>query len=1778
MSLKRPSSALRNMRNVLDETRQQSRERRANLLGAPVRQPTVSRSAGLAAMSSHLRDAGLTGEQEAGWLENLPKPVTGALRGLASMLEPFQLPQDVFFATVAGVLDRETTVAERLARVQWGHYAPGGEAPERVADGQEIMKLMGFDDTVAKWGGIAADLVVDPLVFGSWFRVAGKLSKSAELVNMGNRIDRLMSPAGVATDLNRVARRSESYRAWQDSTIENLLAAVRNPESQVFGIQRFGEKVTGALDRILPQDTMLQVRFGRELGRDIGRVKREAEIFGRDTVSQALLDIERIMAGASGEMQRDMVRGVLRSLDESAFTRQGILEQINIGVVREAMDSAVSDVVMQQRGASFAALGGRVPDELDPSGQLRALGGEIREALAAGFDPSEAHNAERIINDMLMQRMDSAVAGRRSALIDLAGEEARKLGLSVEEVERTQRRTAELFDEYLASALTIDARIGLVTSGYDFISTGIRKRAVELGASMDEAASIFQTILRTGLLRGQKGIEELWNTATNITIRGPRYHSQRDVMRRVEDVRIRTNAVLGYTGELNALKDSFKTTVRAPAQRYRRTIDSLRAQRDEAIQATRAERDQAVAGWRRRSAKEQEELDEVARAARAERDEAVEGLRAERAAGQQATSDEYSDLLFAGHASVLVRSERLAEAMSRLSPQRLSPRITRDPLFTELPDTARQLRDARVRYEAYADEIVAAERVNGNMASKFIRAEKEVLDLVAKQEEMLTRFEALLGDVATTARRGPSRTLSGLRERVAGWRSEAADLRVALQESRDYKMRHVEMVKETARGFREENLAASRAAREAARGVTEQAEATKAAVRESAQAGIGETRSYYRSVQDDIRRGYQQRAGEARAARDSAVEEAQARVAATRASMEAEYDALGRGKPGSAKDRAYVARHAAGRPRREPIEPAHPMALQGTNASLDEILAARLERAEERLYRGARPADDADIRLLTQDEVEELLREPITFGELMGSITEMQALPLGDYLQGLMNGHLRKTYGLFMDGTNFQTYIDRVRRGSIISGALIDEMNLRQLMPGLEAEADLISGYHQALVSAGGGKVLRRSGIERHLAENGVSSERINQAMEAIIRGLNDSPAFHTALDVLKERQLTYLGQIRQAQRIAAGSDTPMVANRRFFQERVNLPDEIAATLGEHAQASLSLYEGARVAERVAGRQEFTQRLYNLARDHGLIKSAPFVNPYRTRYVKLGDGDSALGGFAGQWVHPYLVKELQRLASVEPQFLGAGFQRLRSLITGGYLASPSVLAANFVGGFYQAATAGVNPVVMAKRMQEVLPDMVAASRGEVTELMAALKRHLDLEMSSLVGSERIQDFSRLIRDNIEMSPEGMRRFADNMARKYEEFLQRPGIGKFRVPFAGLEGFQFSENWFKVAAFKEMREQLARNGAPPLRPGGPRRQLTPAEVDAAAAEFARLVVFDYSQLPLGLERLKQSGLVMFPGFPYFLASRTLSAALNRPGTLAVADRLTEAISNVTLDPLDQIAAYLGMPEYLREEQGVPLPFSVRAGSGGHDQVSMIPFAQLVPTNTIWDGLVGGGSGSNPWAESITQAGMWGPLFDVLTALVYNDGEATVTARFGHRVHDPGAEGAEKAGQVFRFLYNTMAPSIIRRGIRQDYQGQLQGLLPGLGEMLAGLGSPMPEELASVLYTFEERRTGRPERGWREDVIASFLRTPTLVALEGPLAGIREEMENARGNLNDELGVLTTRYRRAQEAGDEAAAARIFERMKAKRDEFNEKWRAYVEFYRANTARRQQQRGQ
>lgn len=1798
-------------------------------------------------------------DESGSFLDKVPKPLAGAVRGLASMLEPLQLPQDVLFAALAGSMDPDSTITQRLSKIQLRDYLPGGEAPARPASGEEIFRLMGFNEEVSKWAGIAADLTVDPLIFGSWLRVTGKVSRIEELVTLGNRFDHFTSPLGLAKETNRVLRRSESYSQFLDSRMERLVGALRNPDSVVFGIQRFGERATRLMDRVLPSDVMYRVRFGNEAGQQLFDAERKAMSAGIRLSENARLMLQRAQVGVDGDQSRHILQLYVQALEAQPRAREMHLSSLS-PYIRELTETEIYALARDQAGVGFVPLA-RDPETIqnpqlrtlleDAQGSLRQLGDELPDELRRVLDGEAGQPGWN-------SRVDEAKARVREAV----AREGQRGGLTAEGIEAAQRQASAAFDNYLKDTLTIDALLGYHLSGYEFVSNGFRSSVFELTGDLNLAQKLWLRWFGAGLTRGEEGIAQLREQSTGIKLTTEAQIQSDEMLRQMRNRQARLKAVEDRLAELEAIKRADADAIAAPGLRR----DAVVARTSEEIARQEARKAAYEARKANVTAYHEARREQIRRYADSDDVRFAEDLA--QAAGQQVES------LVGGRDGLIPALSAYVNQVRDFMMNHVEREVIRSRGGQAVLSTLRRLEEQAAKYQKALTEVVTAELPTPQQMNRLLQAQRNIARSVEVHAQQWRRLESLKANAdAITLRSAAPRPTSeqvytvrlpsafyddvlgqgpGLSGKVlrslkngqvdveltaaqydeflamasayagdqgihaerlrlardAAERREAQRLKRAAESAERALARATPTVREVAQA-----APAGRAVPQEVSDITAQlakdslelqrmfspdshpgtAEAYAYADRvieilkqrratanihaESGRREAAQATEYAQAVQhniDDAAARIAAAREEASTARRVAREETQAArasVRARRAAEQATREAEGLPRPGSRADLLNVARSVDYQPRSMPQRtPA--LAYDGENPTMSDILAARIKRQLDA---------STDVRTSVRHEdldYEALLEQPITFGELWDRVSGLQALNFGEYAQGLMNGHLRKAYGLFIDGDNFERYIDALTSGGVIvKNRVLDDSDFRQYLPGMTAEADLLTEYHRSLLQAGGGAIIRRDGMIRFLEGQGVAPQRINQVIETLQRNLNNNPYHLNNIELVKSLRTKYLSELRRLRdEPVTGGNLPL-RNQALFQERVELPEAMVAQLGEYANATFSVLETAEYASRVLPRQNYFQNTLEVARRNGLIKPHEFHDEWGTTYRKIAEGDGVLGAYAGQYVHPHLLKELERMATVDKPLIPAAFNRVRSLITGGYLAAPSVLAANFVGGLYQGATAGIDPVTMLRRMHEVLPDMLAAARGEQTELMRKLMAHGDLDITGLVGSDKAADFSRLVRQDVGFGSEGVQRLFDNVTSWYEDFLQRPGLGRFRVPFAGLQGFQFTENWFKVAAFKEASERLAREGLPSATGRGVRK-LTPLEIERTAAEFARTVVFDYSTLPSSLDFAKKTGLVLFPGFAYFLAGRTLNTALTRPGVLAVSDRLSEALMNAQLPLEDQVLAWLGMPDWLKEEQGVPLPLSAHEGREGARQASFIPLAQLVPTVTLWDWAAGGGTGGNPWGESLTQLGLWGPLFDAVSAIFEGDGEATFTGRYGHQVFDPGSQGHEKAGQVFRFLYNTMAPSVVRKTLTADYDGRAQGLLPSVARGLRDITGGTPEDFVHGAYTISERATGRPDKRWQDQIVANFLRTPTVVALEGPLAGIRDMYGKDRQRYTAERSALVQRYDRARAAGQAAAAEELRARINALSEEFNDKWAAYQELYDAYVQQRKRERAQ
>lgn len=1746
----------------------------------------------------------------------LRQTLGGAVRGLASALEPLQLPQDAMFAVIAGALDPNTTITERLRRMDLKDYLPGGEAPERPASGEEIFNLLGFDETTAKWAGIAADVAVDPLVFGSWLRVGGKLANVDSLVRLGDRFDHFISPIGVAREVNQVLRRSKTISAWQDARTARVLEAIRNPESVVFGIQRFGEKATRVAQAVLPRDVMLQLTLGRESGLEILKAEQLARASGQRLTREALTMVQNAKYGPQGDTSKAVVQSLIKTMEGQSGALEGLMRVVKDPLERDFIEAATYTLAARQAGDTqvrLSFLTEVAPEEIADVA-LRELSESLRAALGQFDEYGHLDDlAERLI-DTTRAAVEPDRVAIRERLRQLVEARGRKLGLSEDDLIAEQRRVVSAFDDYLRETVTIDAKLGLELSGYPFVSNMLRGRVFELTGDFQLADRLFKRILAVGMTEGEAGLARLRQESTGIRLDDVVDAITPEAEKRLTRVMVGMRAADEVIARIRQAEEGFEV------QRVARR--AARAAEDEALKAQRAQFGRVVKGERQYAEERLRTLAQGRRRALLDgQDDLVESARVyvQRFRDMWARLEDYnaprgSNLrpvkgrLLRGLTAVdelVDRYSRTVAAVVEAPAERLSRRLIGEVIKAEsalvrgLTEQARLFDDtiARLgakpkpvavrrpvtRVETRADTLPPRYQVRlpklfyddhvarGQQAGKVVRETKRhyVVELTKDELDGLSDAARRYADEGgqrglTVSAQAAARALGSAQPVSREAPPIVRAVRGLAEEAREPSVTpgtlaavDPDMAEVLFRGSADiyDHLARLRSMADEVRLNVERSLASKTRIAEELETVRAELAGRVQRIRQEVA-GHRKRLA-ARQAEVSAARKAEDAVAREerlrwQAQMAAEAEIEGVKKVGG---RAHI-RQVVQRAMREqgPVPrptPSDAMPLNGRNTTKEDIVATRIHNA----YRQAREGEQVDIRQVLADDV--------TFEELLGGIADMQALPLGEYLNGLMNGHLRRAYGLFLEGDDFERYIDRLKTGSIILSNVIDDGDLLGGLKGFEREAGLIREYQNALKSAGGGMVLRRDAIAEYLLSAGVDGRRVNEVLEQLTASATNSEKFHSNIRALRDSIDGYYERARGIERALADQDAALtVRNRALFQEQEMLTRNMREVLGDYAMASMSLVESAGLANRVVSRQRFFEATYKTAVERGLVKPEPFTDRYGAVYRHVTATDGAIGGFGGKYVHPYLYKELQRAAQVKKDLIPPAFTRIRALITGGYLAAPAVLAANFAGGFYQSALMGINPLVMARRMAEVAGDMRAGARGEFSGLLDEVRKNLDLDVTSLMGNADLDDLTRLVRIEAGMGPQGLRGFLDDLAGRYEKFLQRP----FGIRWAGLEGFQFTENWFKVAAYKEAKERFLRQGV-----RGPNGRFVPVSelrAQELAAEVARNVVFDYSTLPTSLNFLKRTGVVLFPGFHYFIAGRTLGAVLQRPGTVAVADRLSEALMNASLPFEEQAMLFLGMPEFLRHDQGVPLPGAVVEREDGSKQVSVIPLAQLVPTTTVWDSVLRGSfvHAGNPWAESLEQLGMWGPLLDIISAVTSGEGaDPRFTGRYGHVVFEGGTTGEEQVRHVLRFLYNTMAPSVVRKGITIDYQGRAQGLLPSVYRMFAQHALNLPDDLLAGIYSVEERRTGRPDKTWREGIVSAFLRTPQVIALDGPLAGIRNEMQRERDALNENVAALRRRYNRTRAAGDVATSEELLARMRALTEEFNARWAEYLHFY-------------
>jgi hypothetical protein len=805
--------------------------------------------------------------------------------------------------------------------------------------------------------------------------------------------------------------------------------------------------------------------------------------------------------------------------------------------------------------------------------------------------------------------------------------------------------------------------------------------------------------------------------------------------------------------------------------------------------------------------------------------------------------------------------------------------------------------------------------------------------------------------------------------------------------------------------------------------------------------------------------------------------------------------------PAEARRRATAARDAI------------PVERTTTNPEITNLYNRRLEGLSTPAPRGSE-----DAFKTTRQDAMGFTRNttPLTYRELLqfDEADSFSALDLGAYFRGLQEGHMRRTYAMFQDKKGADKWVESLRTGKVVMSNLLgDDMidtALRDIPTPNGNVADLIKGYRSALETEGRGTILSQRGIVNHLLENGVAKRDAKDAYGRLITQMN--PELEPVIKQLKDYADKYENKAAMGR---SGGFGPS-----FYGEREELDVPFLEMLGEYANPILSLAESADAAKTRISRQDFMREVYELGTRNGLVREGDYTDPNGAVF-KLVEGAGGWGAFDGKKIHPYLKMELER--SMKPPAireipLARAYDRVRSLITGGYLASPSVITANIAGGIYTSAMAGISPPRFIRALAQTFIPLL---KGESADL-GRLKDFNAVNDASIAAQNMAQATKRLSLVESGVRSGSLNEAFDNITGLIADQLQAP-LGQ---KWAGLEGFQFVEKWMRTAAFKAERDYWMANQNRLAGYGvdltGDAAQRT-AAVEKFAAQKARISVMDYSELPDLVTGLRDTGLLMFPGFSYLITARNLNAAINRPGKIAMADRLSDAIWTATMDEEEKLAVHAGMPDWLKEDQGVPVRLLV--DEAGDKRWSVIPFSGLIPVNTTF---------GKPFAESMTSLGIYGPLFEMTTALVRGEGEAVLTGRYGREVFQPQARGAEKYAQAGAFLANSLAPGFVRKGIN-------------MGQAIGRAAIPVDPEFADTLYSFQERERGKAQKRIADEVLSTLVRSPQVVTTSGPLSNWRKQANSLRIKRDNEMRGLEKELRSALSKGNSIRAAKIREEI-------------------------------
>jgi hypothetical protein len=776
---------------------------------------------------------------------------------------------------------------------------------------------------------------------------------------------------------------------------------------------------------------------------------------------------------------------------------------------------------------------------------------------------------------------------------------------------------------------------------------------------------------------------------------------------------------------------------------------------------------------------------------------------------------------------------------------------------------------------------------------------------------------------------------------------------------------------------------------------------------------------------------------------------------------------------------------------------------------------------------------------LTKDE-----RATLRYADMFQNYGDISGLDLPNYFNNMTRGHMRRAFGAFLDETSWQHYVDDMRNGRMATHNIINDkaVDAQVRQAGFAREADLVEEYITQVSPPSPvgsayplppgtqgpptprpmGGFVRMTDLAEFLMSRGVDAGRIKLYERAFVAAAN--PELARVATQLEQYGKANIGSnISTIARGGTGSDVLTASREALGLNEVETLMELMDPIVSRAQTAQAAGSATRRMETIPG-------ILREAEARGLIVDSATAGQAAPKWwtsIPAGQG-GFLQGLGGKTVHPMIYREVRNvmMAGRRSHRQASALQTLRSMVTAGYLASPATSAANIAGGFWTAAMYGINPAELMSNMASVYRDWRRMGRdlpelGHMRGIVDNGQAHT--EIVNMGG-----DLAEI--GNLNVGVRGFSKVIGDGVRKYHQALRRPlGTGAL-----GLGFFELSEALFKMGTFRMVMNKSGGN-------------------IAEARNMARHVVFDYANQPGVVQMARDTGLFLFPGFEYFMFSRTVNAVANRPGMMAAMERAPGVIAQAVVPDEDQRNSMLaGMEDWLREDKFIP----IRRKENG--DVTLLPWAQIFPTSSM--------TGA-PFVESLKTAGLWGPLIDTVTALASitgggsNDpGEAALTGATGRRVLESGvtnwSDPMQVASDVASYLYNSFAPALARKVYSppEDADRAARGLGPSVTRMF----TDVPEDFAGSGRNAREVYSRRVDQDLFDSIISFGLRTTRTVATLGPLADMPRVVGRSLTNLERDINELAQQAQVAEATGNRDKAVAILKRRNKMIERFKHRW--------------------